>query len=153
MAVAVFDYAAWAALYPSLAATVDESLATALFGQAGLYLNNTDGSPVCDVATRLALLNLLVAHLAVVGGYCPSIRPDGAVGTLSDATEGSVRVKYDVIPVRGALEAWYLQTPYGFQFWAATAGYRTMRYVPGPAQIIDPVYPYGAGYGGYGWRR
>lgn len=152
MAVAMFDYSAWAVLYPSLATTVDVTLATALFGQAGLYLNNTDCSPVCDVATRLALLNLLVAHLAVVGGYCPSVRPAGAVGTLSDATEGSVRVKYDVIPAKGALEAWYLQTPYGFQYWAATAGYRQAQYIPGPAQFVDP-FTFALGYGGTRWLQ
>lgn len=149
MAIAVFSYPAWSVLYPNLATTVDETLATALFGQAGLYLDNTDCSPVCDVATRLALLNLLVAHLALVGGYCPDIRPAGAVGTLSDATEGTVRIKYDVLPVKGALEAWYLQTPYGFQFWAATAGYRTMHYIPGPVHVIDRFGLYGRGYG---WR-
>lgn len=152
MAIAVFDYAAWAVLYPSLAKTVDESLATALFGQAGLYLNNTDASVVCDVGTRLALLNMLVAHLALVGGYCPDIRPAGAVGTLTDATEGSTRIKYEIVPLKGALEAWYMQTPYGAQFWAATAGYRQAQYVPGPVQIVDP-WPWGV-YGNVAaWPR
>lgn len=151
MAIAVFDYAAWAALYPSLATTVNETLATALFGQAGLYLDNTDCSPVGDVGTRLALLNLLVAHLAVLGGYDPN-RPAGAVGRLGKATEGSVSVEYDMAPTSG-LQAWYSQTPYGFQFWAATAAYRTAQYIPGPVQVVDP-WPWGlVGYGGGPWPR
>jgi hypothetical protein len=146
MGVAVFDYAAWAARYPELTGPngVQEPLAQALFAEAGIYLDNTDGSIVCDVPTRLALLNMIVAHLAASEGWSSNGKnPSGFVGRITDASEGSVRVKVADIVASGT-EQWWLQTPYGFSFWTATAQYRTMRYVPGPDRSFEP---YGGFYG------
>lgn len=136
MAVAVFDYELWRLSYPELA-SVSAPLAGALFRRAGLFLNNTDGSIVTDVEIRLDLLNLIVAHLAALGGAGQAGGASGLVGRVTSATEGSVSVDVDAGPVSGS-NAWWLQTTYGFQYWTATAQYRTMRYVPGPVPNMDP---------------
>ncbi|SAL55015.1 hypothetical protein AWB70_04690 [Caballeronia cordobensis] len=61
-----FDYARWAARYPSLAANVSEPLVQAYFDEAQLFCDNTRCSPVRILAIRAVLLNLLVAHLAML---------------------------------------------------------------------------------------
>jgi len=125
MAVAVFDYAVWAARYPEQAASVDATLAGAYFAEAGLYLNNTDASVVSDVAIRLVLLNMLVAHIAILNGAARG----GLVGRVASATEGSVTISAEMEAPGTA--GWYAQTAPGLAFWQATATYRTARYVPG----------------------
>lgn len=146
MAIAVFDYTAWALLYPELADTVNEAQATAFFAQAGLFCNNTDASVVCDVSQRQQLLYMLTAHLAALSGA--GGRDPGLVGRVAAATEGTVSIRLEAGVMSGTA-AWYAQTTYGWNYWAATAGYRTAQYVPGPVQFVDP-FPL---YGGYGWRR
>jgi hypothetical protein len=138
MAIAVFDYTAWAARYPELAGAVSESLAASLFAEAGLYLDNTDASIVADPAIRLMLLGMVVAHLAVMGGALNGGVPTGQVGRVSSATEGSVSVALDTGLAPGTATWWGL-TAYGFNFWAATKRYRTMHYRPGPQPRFDPV--------------
>lgn len=145
MAVAVFDYGQWALLYPQLALSVSEPQGQALFLQAGLYCNNTDCSPVSDLAQRQMLLNLLVAHLAEINDRIA--KGNGSlVGPIRQAQEGSVSVTVAIPDTRG-LEFWLMQTPYGAQYWAATAGYRTAQYV---APMPYNFGPYGYGHGG-GW--
>lgn len=123
MTVAVFDYTAWAARYPTLAATVNQTLAAEYFDEAQTYCENKDCSLVpCDPATyqpRLRLLGMLVAHLAALDD--PS--RIGSVGRVSDASQGSVSVKLEMAPAeRGA--DWFMQTQYGAAFWKASAMYR-----------------------------
>lgn len=145
MAVAVFDYGQWALLYPQLARCVSEPLGAALFQQAGLYCNNTDCSPISDLGQRSMLLNMVVAHLAEINERIAKGN-GGLVGPVRQAQEGSVSVTVAIPDTRG-LEFWYMQTPYGAQYWAATAGYRTAQYVAAPPYNFGP---YGYGYGG-GW--
>lgn len=134
--VATFDYALWAMSYPELASSVSEPFAKALFRRAGLFLNNTPSSIVTDVETRLDLLNLIVAHLASIGGAGQTGGASGLVGRVISATEGSVSVDVDAGPTSGS-NAWWLQTAYGFQYWQATAQYRTMQYRPGPMPVFE----------------
>lgn len=148
MAVAVFDYGQWALLYPNLAQCVSQPQATAYFAQAGLYLDNSECSPVSDLTTRSMLLNLVVAHLAQINQAVAS--GNTLVGPIQEATEGSVSVTVK-LPDMNGLEFWFLQTPYGAQFWAATASYRTMQYVPGIQPGFDPIGYVGAGWGMPRW--
>lgn len=145
MAIAVFDYTAWSTRYPELAGAVDQALATALFAEAGLYLDNTDYSPVQDVATRLILLNMIVAHLAALGGALDGGTPSGMVGRVTSASEGTVRVEVDSGLEPGGA-AWFAQTPYGFSFWQATKRYRMMQYRPARQPNFEPIR-------WAGWRR
>lgn len=143
MAVAVFNYQDWILDYPELAAKVTEAQGRRLFAQAGTrYLNNTDWSVVQDIPTRTDLLYLLVAHMAALGIARADPSFFGA-GRVSSATQGSVSVSLDVGAMSGT-EAWYAQTTYGWAYWAATAPYRTMQYVPDPGRYLGvPGQPFG----------
>lgn len=141
MAVAVFNYAVWAARFPELAATVDQATATAYFAEATFLLDNTDCSIVQDVGQRLVLLNLITAHIA----YLASPARAGAVGRISDATQGSVSTSLDYGDVSKS-EAYWVQSPYGAQYWAMTVRYRTMQYRPGPRPFLGVPR-------GFGWPR
>lgn len=139
MAVAVFDYTLWATRYPDLAQSVSSSTAATYFAEAGLYLNNTDSSIVQDVNARLVLLNMLVAHLAALYSAIGGQAASPLVGRITNAAEGSVNVQaqFDVPP---GTAQWFAQTKYGAAFWAATAPYRTMRYVPTPPYPGNPPW-------------
>lgn len=135
MSVAAFDYLGWVARYPEFRAVTPDAAAL-YFAEAGLYLDNTDASPVRDATVRLMLLNMLTAHIAAMAGANSSSMP-GRIGT---ATEGSVSVTatFDVPP--GSAQ-WYAQTRYGAAYWQASAPYRTMRYIPGCQPSFEPTMP------------
>lgn len=140
MPAVAFDWSVWSARYPELVAKgVTEPLATSFFAEAGLLLNNTDCSVVTDDATRLLLLNMITAHIAALWANA-NAGNGGAVGRMASATQGSVSVSLDYGQV-GRSEAWWVQTPYGAQWWASTAMYRTMQYVPGPQPYLGSFMP------------
>lgn len=122
-----FDLAAFRVRYPEFASVSDAQL-NAFWGEACLYLDPSDASLVADPAQRSLLLNMLVAHIAALSKGADGSA--GIVGRINSATEGSVSVGTDSLALPGTA-AWYTQTRYGLQYWAATAPYRTWRYVPG----------------------
>lgn len=130
MAVATFIYADWIVRFPEFA-SVTEPTATDYFTEAGLYINNTDGSYVSDLAIRTRLLYLVTAHLAAIYSGVNGQAPSPLVGRISSAAEGSVSVSTEMGPMTNS-QAWWMQTKYGAAFWQATARFRTMRYVPAP---------------------
>jgi phage tail sheath gpL-like len=137
------------ARYPELA-NVSEPYAQLCFNEATLYCANVLGI-VCNPDTLSALLNMLTAHIVKLYSAQTNGQPDsagssanpGVVGRVSAATEGSVNVTLEM-PNQPAAAAWYLQTSYGASFWAATAVYRTARYVPGDP--MRPAFPAGGPY-------
>ncbi|MFT9016581.1 MAG: DUF4054 domain-containing protein [Acetobacter sp.] len=131
--VAVFDYAAWSALYPALAQSVGAGQAQGYYDLACLYLDNTPTSLVRDLDRRAALLGLLVAHLASLGLPQEQGGAGGLVGRVAQATRGSVSVRTEFATL-SERAAWFGQTQYGASFWAATRGLRQARYVPGLPQ-------------------
>lgn len=152
MAVAAFDYGQFSALFPELAnGGVTEPVASLLFGVAGQLLDNTDCSPVQDVAARLTMLNYVVAHLASLGGYpiapgASGPAPSGIVGRVSSAREGDVSVSSQYAAMSGS-EAFWSQTQYGAIYWNLTRAFRTMRYVPATPRYFGPASLVG------GWIR
>ena len=157
-----FNYAAWSARYPEFSA-VSPAYAQLCFNEAQLYCANVL-CIVCDPGILLTLLNMLTAHIVKL--YAPQVNgvPDntdpgsqpnpGTVGRVANASEGSVSVTIEM-PNQPQAAAWYQQTQYGSSFFAATAIYRTARYVPGnPMQpafgggVASPFYWPG---GGRGW--
>lgn len=150
MAVASPDYSGWSARYPTLAANVAEPLYDQYFIEAGLQIDNTDCSPVTDIALRTVLLNMVVAHIASLNGAANGGAPTGIVGRISSVTEGSVSIKADLNDE--GIPAYWAQSPYGLAYWQATAPYRTAFYLPGIQPVFD-IYLYGVagqGFGG-GW--
>lgn len=140
MAAVAFDYGAWAARYPELAAWVSQPQALAYFNEAGLYCDNTDASPIADDSVggqRSMLLNMVTAHIAKLNAPVNGQAASPLVGRITSATEGSVTVQADMGQQPGSA-AWFQQTQYGAAFWEATRRYRSMRYVPGPARRFGP---------------
>lgn len=138
----VFDAAAFKARYPNLVASAGADAASACFTRAGLFLNNTGTSPVRNPAKRAELLMLITAHLLQLGlnsgAYATTGAADGTaalVGRITTARMGSVQVQADMGAV-SPTQAWWVQTPYGATFWAASAFLRMGRYVPGRPQRV-----------------
>jgi hypothetical protein len=125
MTIAVFDSVAFKARYPEFAAVAD-GLLSACFTEAGLYLSNTDASPVQNITRRQLLLNMLTAHIAYLGGALSADGQARPVGRISQAGEGSVSAGLEYgVP---GTQAWFVQTQYGAAFWQATTSLRGFRY-------------------------
>jgi hypothetical protein len=141
MAAAVFNYQTWAAMFPYLNG-VPEVTANGFFTVAELLFANDDCSPIADPDKRLVYLNYIVAHLARLAGYPVgaggSAAPDGMVGRVSSATEGTVSISADYGKVRES-QAWWVQTQEGATFWQITAPFRTARYIPAPPRYFGPA--------------
>ena len=131
MPAVVFDAAAFKARYPEFA-SVGDLLLQACFGEAGLYLSNTDNSPVQNVTRRAVLLNMLTAHIAALCGALSSDGQPRPVGRVSSATEGSVSAAFEGPPPGSA--QWFQQSQYGAAFWQATSGLRGFRYLAQPTR-------------------
>lgn len=139
MTSATFNWSVWSARYAELVAGgVKEPLATSLFDEAGLYLNNGPCSVVQDIPTRTILLNMITAHLAALhlqSAASASNGGVGAVGRVASVTQGSVSMSLDYGTIAQG-EAFWAQTPYGSAWWAATAQYRTARYLPNMGRFL-----------------
>lgn len=131
-AVATFSAADFKSKYPMFAAVPDPSLAEA-FSLATIYLRNDGTGPVRTVALQTSLLYMLTAHITQIMFGTTGTNASGVVGRVNSASEGSVSIGADWPTT--ANNAWFLQTPFGANFWQATAGYRTARYVPGPTRF------------------
>lgn len=119
--VVVFDPTKFRELYPEFSDFTDAQLQN-FFYQAEMLFNNTEKSCIKDLNRREALLFMIVAHIAQLKKNINS--GNGTVGRVASASEGSVSVSLDYGTV-GNSERWWLQTPYGAQYWQFTAQYRT----------------------------
>ena len=136
--VVAFDFPTWAASYPEFAG-LPPSLIAGYFMTAGTICDNTPASIVTDASVggmRSVLLGVLTAHITAL--MKPGSSP--LVGRINSATEGSVTVQAEMAPAT-ASSAWFMQTKYGALYWQMTSAYRTMRYMPGCARIMDPYAP------------
>ncbi len=150
-----FDYLWFQRRYPTIAEWCDPDMVQGYFDLACVFCDNSDaggatpawgpndllvfdyfgypgtrwqGSPVTDIATRQNLLGLLTAHIATLFAPLNGVPSPTLFGRISSATEGSVSVSMDIPMIPGA--EWFALTKFGFMFWAATARYRTFRYIP-----------------------
>lgn len=133
MTAVVFDPTAFKARYPEFATVANPSL-QACFDEAGMYLSNGDNSRVQNLARRATLLNMLTAHVAYIGGLLSADGMPRPVGRVSQASEGSVSVAFEGVPLTPGSGAWFAQTQYGAAFWQATSSLRGMRYIPCPTR-------------------
>jgi len=140
MAAVAFNYGSWAIRYPELSSYVPQPLAQAYFNEAQLYCDNTDTSPVKDDSVngvRSMLLNMITAHIAALNAPIGGQPASPLVGRINSATEGSVSVQTQYADQTPGTMAWFVQTKYGAAFWEASAGYRCMKYTPGPRRIFE----------------
>ena len=141
-----FDPAAFIVTYPAFASVPPAALEQN-FQFATLQLANSCCNVVRDAPTRALLLGLLTAHITALLNGANGQPPQGVVGRISDATEGSVSVSAQYATTTSDTLAYYSQTPWGAQYWQSTLQYRTARYVA-PRRRFGRG-PWGMGYGGY----
>lgn len=145
-----FDNAVWIAGYPEFAA-VGAPLGQTYFNRASFLCDNSNRNPVARVPGMVAdLLYLLTSHIAWLnaprdanGNPAATGAPASPiVGRINTATEGSVSVGADMGDANAGSpsQAWYMQTKYGAEYWAATAGVRTGHYVADPTIVPGPAY-------------
>lgn len=162
--VVTFDPAKFKLLYPMFDLLNDTQLQF-FFDQATLYFDNSPLNPAFGMQGAKGmetLLYMLTAHVAYLGTTrgadgkaIPGSGPSQLVGRISSASEGSVSVSAEMGSANagGPSQAWYEQTQFGAAFWAATAGFRTARYLPNPTYVPGTgVFPY-ASMGRYRGRR
>lgn len=136
--VAVWNPGIFLAMYPEFTAAynANQSVYAACFTyRAPRFLSNDTCSPVQDVGQRLGLLNMLVAHIRYLAGDLSGDGQQRPVGRLSAAGEGSVNATFDYTPATSGTAAFFNQSQYGAEFWAATSSLRGMRYSPRPTII------------------
>lgn len=135
---AVFTYSLWALIFPELALYTNSAQATQYWTEATMLLDNSATSPVQDIGQRTMLLNLLTAHICQLRQALNGQPSSPLVGRISEATEGSVSVKAEMIAAPGSAQ-WYNQTKYGAQYWQMLLPFRSARYYPGPRRVFTPV--------------
>jgi hypothetical protein len=133
-AIVAFSYPTWIARYPEFA-SVPENLADLYFAEATLYHANDGSGPVQDAGQQLLFLNMLTAQVAQLNATVGGVASSPIVGRINSATEGTVSVGAEM-PNMPTASAWYQQTKYGLAYWAATARYRTARYIRGPQRFF-----------------
>ena len=138
-----FSAAEFVAQYPEFTGLTNAAMLRG-FNDAQFLLDNSCGSMVQDANLRLILLYTLTAHCCLIdagtndgaGNVTP---PQGIVGRIDNASEGSVSVSASYNDEVTQSEAYFIQTKYGAKFWQQTAPYRTMHYVGAPS--IGPNAP------------
>lgn len=133
-----YDYNSLTRMFPAMAPVGTELLA--VYWEIATTMHGNDGSgPIGSATLQSALLNMLTAHIAqLFAPKDPAGNPSaagsstaGVVGRVQSATEGSVSISTAALEgFRTAQASWLAQTQYGAMYWAATAQFRTMRYVP-----------------------
>lgn len=138
--VVVFNWMNWSIRYPELASQISQPLATMYFQEAAMYCDNTPTSLIRDSSVggqRDMMLQMVTAHIATLNAPLNGQPASPLVGRISGATQGSVNVQTQMDVPAGSAQ-WFNQTRPGAAFWAASARYRTMHYVPGKVPIVDP---------------
>lgn len=121
MAIVVFDVTQFRELYPQFSTISDAQLEN-FFDIAGLTITggNTESSPIPynppTEVEREILLYMLVCHLATLAQ-----RPNGLVGIMTNATEGTVNATFAAPQINNA--QWFLQTPCGYAYWQIVQKY------------------------------
>ena len=118
-----FDATEFRELFPVIQAS--DAQLSMFFQMAEGFLDNTECSIVSDLDARKNLLYMLVAHIATLNDQVES--GNSVVGRVASASEGSISISLDY-GTMGNNERWYLQTPYGANYWQMTKRYRSFLY-------------------------
>lgn len=128
----VFDPDAFKLAFPQFASYSNEQLMW--FFESIEYIIDNSESSCISLKNRKRWFWLLVAHKAELQNRINSGNT-GLVGRISSATEGSVSISTDYPIGSGALEQWLKSTPYGAEFYAVTAAWRTALWVSAEAPM------------------
>ena len=144
----VFDPTAFAEMFPEFAPLTTAQL-NGYFMRAELIFANSVSNPAYGDGNMPGLFNLLTAHIAYLN--CPKdangnpaatgTAASQLVGRISSANQGSVSVSVEYQGDGAPNAAYFSQTKYGAEFWAATAQYRTARYLARPTIVINGLLP------------
>lgn len=129
MAGVAFNVTKFRARYPEFASVADATLTAIFTDETPFYLDNSDASPYAP-DRRLVLLNMLVAHIAYIGGALNADGMPKPVGRVSSATEGSVSANFEGVTPTPGSGAWFQQSQYGAAFWQATTAHRSFFHCP-----------------------
>lgn len=158
-----FDYNGWVAAFPTFGG-ISSGDAQMYFDGASTFQANDTCNPTFSTMVAMGsgqvtllrrLLWLLTCHLAFLGAFRdangnPSSTgtqpPAPLVGRVSQAAEGSVNVSVELDTTGYPIPAFFQQTPWGLQYWQATAQFRQAIYVPNPTRVVNGAYP-AYGYG------
>lgn len=133
-----FDYAAFIAQFPNFV-YLPEPQVQAQFTAATTLIRNDGGGPVRDATVQSQCLLYATAHFCALFAARPDgTYPDGPVGRISSASEGSVSVSTEYGPLTQQGKDFWVQTRYGAFVWQMTAPYRTFRWHPGFVRRFDP---------------
>ena len=119
----VFNPTEFKSIFTQFSARSDAQLSWFFTAVENDVLDNTETACI-SLSTRKKLFFLLVAHKAELQNRIDSGNT-GLVGRISSATEGSVSISTDYLSSPTALAQWLNQTPYGAEYYALTARYRT----------------------------
>ena len=139
-----FSYATFIATFPEFSG-LSSAQVQAYFNRAtGAIVANSCSNPMNADGNLPYLIYLATAHVAWLnspkdanGNPAATGQPASPlVGRVSQASEGSVSVSVDYPVGQDAQERYLAQTKYGAEFWAATAPYRTARYMARPTIVV-----------------
>lgn len=163
MGAVTYSHAAWVAAFPEFSGC-SEAQGQAWFNRAAVIFSNETSNPAySDLGASgfSTLFYTLVSHIAWLnaprdasGNPAAAGQPASPiVGRIDNASEGSVSLHADMGDANAGSpsQAWYMQTRYGAEFWAATANSRTAVYVANPLVMPQSVYP--SLYPSFGARR
>ena len=128
MAVVEFDVEEFRAQYPHFSdeETFTDEYLTGKFDQAVVIVGNDDATSIAPydppkVTLRKTLLYLATCHLAMLDE-----NPDGVVGRIASASQGSVSTSFDLLKSSSNSypEQWWSQSQCGARFWLLTARFR-----------------------------
>ena len=153
----VFDYPTWVGQFPEFA-NCSSPQGQGWFNRATLLCADWPTNPAnCPPAMLQTLLYLLTSHIGWLNAprdlngnpAATGLPASPIVGRINTASQGSVSVGADMGDANAGSpsQAWYEQSKYGSEYWAATAGFRTARYIGPPRRFFGQVYT-GLGRGG-----
>lgn len=114
MSIVLFDPEEFRSMFPETAATLADAQLAFAFDAACLVVSNTERSRVPynppGETARKTVLYLLARHVCEL-----ELRGGGIVGTMTDASEGSVSARFSKTDGAGA--DWFDQTQWGATAW------------------------------------
>lgn len=113
-----FDYEAFLAKFPHIAAAVteeklNETYITDTFNLVAEWL----GPRFISSSNCINILYFATCHLLTL-----DLWGNGQTGRVASASQGSVSTSFDLLKTKSTVGDWWVQTPCGQRYWILTAG-------------------------------